>query len=76
MLPRIGGLIMREQVMTATSDLDRDGDLDLIVASLDEPVKIQNNNLGNSLTVSLRGNSSNRFGIGATVKIKTTGVSN
>ena len=57
----------------ATSDLDRDGDLDLIVASLDEPVKIlKNNNLGNSLTVSLRGNSSNRFGIGATVKIKTT----
>ena len=57
----------------ATSDLDRDGDLDLIVASLDEPVKIlRNNNLGNSLTVSLRGNSSNRFGIGATVKVKTT----
>ena len=57
----------------ATSDLDRDGDLDLIVASLDEPVKIlRNNNVGNSLTVSLRGNSSNRFGIGATVKIKTT----
>ena len=55
-----------------TGDLDRDGDLDLIVASLDEPVKIyRNDSASERLTISLRGNESNRYGIGAMVKLKT-----
>ncbi|MBD28918.1 MAG: hypothetical protein CMO38_06705 [Verrucomicrobiaceae bacterium] len=55
-----------------TGDLDRDGDLDLIVASLDEPVKIyRNDSTSERLTISLRGNESNRYGIGAMVKVKT-----
>jgi len=53
----------------ATGDLDRDGDLDLIVASLDEPVKIfRNDSAQNRVTLSLRGNESNRYGIGAVIR--------
>jgi hypothetical protein len=53
----------------ATGDLDRDGDLDLVVASLDEPVKIfRNDSARNRITISLRGNESNRYGIGAIIR--------
>ncbi|MEC9037889.1 MAG: FG-GAP-like repeat-containing protein, partial [Verrucomicrobiota bacterium] len=53
----------------STGDLDRDGDLDLVVASLDEPVKIfRNDSARKRVTFSLRGNESNRYGIGAVIR--------
>lgn len=55
------------------ADLDRDGDLEIIVANLDEPISIyRNNSTGNHrLTVELQGRKSNRQGLGATVRIKS-----
>ena len=58
---------------TAYADLDRDGDLELIVVNLEEPVSIYRNDSseGNRLLVALRGTESNRYGIGTTVTIET-----
>lgn len=59
---------------SATGDLDRDGDLDLIVASLNEPVRIyRNDSGGHRATFSLQGTKSNRFGLGAIVRIESGG---
>jgi len=57
----------------AFADLDRDGDLDLLVNNFREfPAVYRNNDsLGNRITVKLRGVSSNSFGIGAKVMIST-----
>ncbi|MDA7629243.1 FG-GAP-like repeat-containing protein [Akkermansiaceae bacterium] len=57
----------------ATADLDRDGDLDLIVTNLDEPPYLFENTVaeGNSIQIQLRGKKSNRFGLGARVVIHT-----
>ncbi|MFP6872137.1 MAG: FG-GAP-like repeat-containing protein [Verrucomicrobiales bacterium] len=55
------------------ADLDRDGDLELIVTNLNEPVSIYRNNARqtNRILVKLRGTKSNRDGIGATVRVTT-----
>ena len=56
---------------SAHGDFDQDGDLDLLVVNLDEPVSIYRNDSisGHSAVVTLRGSESNRNGIGAFVEI-------
>jgi hypothetical protein len=56
----------------AVCDLDRDGALDLVVANLNEPTSIyRNTSRGNWITLHLRGRTSNKFGVGAVVRLKT-----
>ena len=57
----------------ATADFDNDGDLDLVVNNADAKMSLFENRSseGNSLRVGLRGTRSNRFGIGATVHVRT-----
>ncbi|MDA0813918.1 MAG: FG-GAP-like repeat-containing protein [Verrucomicrobia bacterium] len=57
---------------TAYGDIDRDGDLDLVVVNLDEPVSIyRNNSVGsNTIAVQLKGRESNSYGIGALVRLE------
>lgn len=61
----------------ATADLDRDGDLDLIVTNLDEPPYLFENTVaeGNSIQIQLKGKKSNQFGLGARVVIHTGATS-
>mgnify|MGYP002631044126 CR=1 FL=1 len=57
------------------ADLDRDGDLDLVVNNMNDPVAIYRNDISNSsssLLIQLRGTKSNRFGLGARVVAKTS----
>ena len=58
---------------TASADLDRDGDLDMIVMNLDEPIGVYRNDISdaNRLTIELVGSRSNRSGLGAKVRIQT-----
>ncbi|MEE8585255.1 MAG: CRTAC1 family protein [Acidobacteriota bacterium] len=54
-------------------DFDRDGDLDIAVSNLDDPVDLLRNDLptgSNWLQVTLRGRRSNRDGVGARVRLK------
>ena len=56
----------------ASCDFDRDGDIDLLVIQRDEPPILHKNTSQDAgLAVRLRGRSSNREGIGATVRIET-----
>jgi hypothetical protein len=61
----------------ATADFDNDGRLDLVVNNADAPLSIYRNRgaTGHSTRISLKGTLSNRFGIGATVRIQAGGAS-
>ena len=56
----------------AYADLDRDGDLDLVLNNLDDPAVVYENlsQDRNYLQVALRGRADNRFGLGAKVTIR------
>ena len=59
---------------TALADFDRDGDLDVAVASMEEPYKLYRNDLtvgGSAVTLRLHGNGLNTWAIGATVRVTT-----
>jgi hypothetical protein len=57
----------------ALADLDRDGDLDLVVTNFEEPVSIYRNTstTGNRLLLRLKGTRANSWGLGATIRIET-----
>lgn len=55
------------------ADLDRDGDLDLVVNNMNQPVGIYRNDTssGHRLLIALRGQQSNHFGVGARLRLKS-----
>ena len=57
----------------ATGDMDRDGDLDLLVTHFDEPLSVYENRsqTGHAILVRLHGTKSNRWGIGSRIILKT-----
>jgi len=59
----------------AVADFDNDGHLDVVITSVGQrPVLLRNAaQTGNWLVISAKGRKSNRFGLGATVKLETSG---
>jgi hypothetical protein len=56
----------------AFGDLDGDGDFDLVYTNYQQPATVlRNDSGGHRILFDLRGTASNRFGIGATVRIQT-----
>src|SRR5690606_13822281 len=57
----------------AFADLDDDGDLDLVFANYQAPATLLRNDgaTGHRVVIALRGTASNRFGIGAKVRLET-----
>ena len=58
------------------ADFDRDGDLDVLITSNHGPAVLYRNDGGNRnnwINVRLEGSKSNRFGLGATVRVETAG---
>ncbi|MFT4638815.1 MAG: hypothetical protein ACI8T1_002138, partial [Verrucomicrobiales bacterium] len=55
----------------AHGDLDNDGDLDLLMADLNQPIAIyQNHNQGRAVQLRLRGKKGHQSGVGAYVKVR------
>lgn len=59
----------------ATADFDNDGDLDLVVQNADAPLSVYRNESleAHAIRLRLRGVRSNRFGLGATVRLRAGG---
>lgn len=67
---------MGVSMAAAQGDLDNDGDLDLIVANLDEELGVFRNNAagGNALKVRLRGRAPNTGALGSVVTVEAAGT--